>query len=48
MQSTPPEGEEDTDIWAVLSGYVSVTPLHLDLTAYESLEALRSLEGLRL
>lgn len=48
MQITPPEGEEDTDIWAVLSGYVSVTPLHLDLTAYEALEPLRFLEALRL
>jgi 5'-nucleotidase len=48
MQSTPPEGEEDTDIWAVLSGYVSVTPLHLDLTAYEALEPLRPLERLDL
>jgi len=48
MQSTPPEGEEDTDLWAVLSGYVSVTPLHLDLTAYETLESLRPLEELRL
>jgi 5'-nucleotidase len=48
MQSTPPVGEEDTDVWAVLSGYVSVTPLHLDLTAYEALEPLRSLETLPL
>ncbi|MCS7240010.1 MAG: 5'/3'-nucleotidase SurE [Candidatus Bipolaricaulota bacterium] len=44
MLSTPPSGEEDTDIWALLSGYVSVTPLHLDLTAYEALETLRILE----
>lgn len=48
MLSTPPEGEEDTDVWAVLSGYVSVTPLHLDLTAYELLEPLRFLEKLAL
>ncbi len=48
MLSQPPEGEEDTDVWAVLSGYVSVTPLHLDLTAYETLQALRSLEELDL
>lgn len=48
MLSTPPLGEEDTDIWALLSGYVSVTPLHLDLTAYEALETLRSLERLEL
>lgn len=48
MLSQPPEGEEDTDVWAVLSGYVSVTPLHLDLTAYEMLQALRNLESLDL
>ena len=48
MRSSPPEGEEDTDIWAILSGYVSVTPLHLDLTAYEALEPLRPLERLDL
>ncbi len=48
MQTTPPPGEEDTDIWAMLSGYVSVTPLHLDLTAYEALEPLRVLENLEL
>ncbi|MCS7217307.1 MAG: 5'/3'-nucleotidase SurE [Candidatus Bipolaricaulota bacterium] len=48
MLAQPPAGEEDTDVWAVLSGYVSVTPLHLDLTAYEMLEALRCLERLHL
>lgn len=48
MQTAPPLGEEDTDVWAVLSGYVSVTPLHLDLTAYEALEPLRSWEKLSL
>lgn len=48
MLSQPPAGEEDTDVWAVLSGYVSVTPLHLDLTAYEMLQALRNLENMDL
>ena len=32
--------EEGTDIWAVAHGYVSVTPIHLDLTAHDSLETL--------
>lgn len=32
----------DTDLAAIDNGYVSVTPLHYDLTAYEALEALRS------
>lgn len=31
----------DTDAHAVLSGYVSVTPLHLDLTNHEALALLR-------
>ncbi len=33
----PPGGELDiigTDLWAVHNGYVSITPLHLDLTAH--------------
>ncbi|WP_457653093.1 5'/3'-nucleotidase SurE [Rhodocaloribacter sp.] len=32
----------DTDLAAIDNGYVSITPLHYDLTAYEALEALRS------
>ena len=37
-----PTGVEDegTDIWAVAHGYISVTPIQLDLTAYDSLETL--------
>lgn len=33
----PPSGhaDEGTDIWAMANGYVSVTPLHLDMTAYD-------------
>ncbi len=45
MLTSPPPGEEDTDVWAVLSGYASITPLHLDLTAYPVLESLRRWEG---
>jgi 5'-nucleotidase len=29
--------DEDTDFWAVDQGYISVTPLHLDLTNYKLL-----------
>ncbi len=29
---------EDTDFWAIEHGYVSVTPLQIDLTAYSSME----------
>ncbi len=42
----PPTGvlEEGTDFSAVQAGYVSITPLQLDLTAYGAMEALRALE----
>ncbi len=35
------EDRDDTDIVAVMKGYVSITPLHLDMTNYEALEILR-------
>lgn len=35
----------DTDVAALDAGYVSVTPLHFDLTAYAHLPALRDLVG---
>lgn len=35
-------GPEDSDFQAIEDGYVSVTPLHLDLTNYELLEDIRS------
>jgi 5'-nucleotidase len=34
-------GAEDADYRAVKAGYISVTPLHLDLTNYEILEEIR-------
>ena len=33
--------EEGTDIGALSEGFVSVTPLHLDMTAYRSMETMR-------
>lgn len=33
--------DEGTDIWAVQNGYISVTPIQLDLTAYAWIQALR-------
>lgn len=33
---------EGTDFGALADGYVSVTPLHLDLTSYRSLEAMKN------
>jgi len=39
----PPGGvpEEGTDIWALANNYVSITPLHLDMTEYQMMEELR-------
>ena len=34
------EGGEDCDFHAIDKGYISVTPLHLDLTNYSSIEAI--------
>ena len=40
--ATPPMGdlEHGTDLSAVAEKYISLTPLHLDLTDYRSLEML--------
>ncbi|MBO4673267.1 MAG: 5'/3'-nucleotidase SurE [Bacteroidaceae bacterium] len=35
------ENDEDSDTWAFQHGYVAVTPLQLDMTAYETRERLR-------
>jgi 5'-nucleotidase len=35
---------EGTDYYAVSRGYISITPLHLDLTNYNSMETLRGWE----
>jgi 5'-nucleotidase len=32
--------EEGTDIGALTEGYVSITPLHLDLTAYNAIQGI--------
>ena len=37
--------EEGTDFRAVRQGFISVTPIHLDLTNYKSFEALRALDA---
>jgi 5'-nucleotidase len=39
----PPGGVPDTgtDFWAISNGYVSITPVHLDMTAYHFREELR-------
>lgn len=35
------EGGKETDFYAIGKGYISITPLHLDLTSYASMEELR-------
>ncbi len=43
--STLPVGEleEGTDISAVAEKFISMTPVHLDLTAYQSMELLQTI-----
>ena len=45
--ATPPQGdlEHGTDLSAVAEKYISMTPLHLDLTDYRSLDLLESVAG---
>jgi 5'-nucleotidase len=35
---------EDTDEWALANGYVSVVPVHFDLTAHETISYLKNWE----
>lgn len=44
---TPPTGdttEEGTDLWATHNGYVSLTPIHLDMTNYRVMQTLADRE----
>jgi len=45
--AAPPTGdpEDGTDLWAISRKFISVTPLHLDLTDYEALRTLDALVG---
>jgi len=40
-----PSQETDTDIAAIAEGFVSITPIHLDMTEHALLESLSSLES---
>ncbi len=40
------EREEGTDFDAIDRGFVSITPLHLDLTDHAAFERLRPMEGI--
>jgi 5'-nucleotidase len=33
---------EDTDLFAMKNGYVSIVPTHFDMTAYQALEELKN------
>ncbi|MFQ5442918.1 MAG: 5'/3'-nucleotidase SurE [Thermodesulfobacteriota bacterium] len=35
------EGGRDTDFYAISKGYISITPLHLDMTNYSSIEEIK-------
>ncbi len=37
----PGEAEEDTDVWAITHKYISVTPIHMDLTNHRLIEVLQ-------
>jgi 5'-nucleotidase len=37
------DNADDTDVWAVTHGFISVTPLHRDTTSYDFIETLRGL-----
>jgi len=39
------EDQEDTDEWALKHNYISVVPVHFDVTHYESLDSLKHLEN---
>ncbi|MFO8034916.1 MAG: 5'/3'-nucleotidase SurE [Candidatus Bipolaricaulota bacterium] len=45
MLTEPPTDAAGTDVEAVLSGYISITPLQMDLTAYPLMGALQAWEG---
>lgn len=37
------EDDPDTDVWAVKEGYISITPVHFDLTDYNIMAGLKEL-----
>jgi 5'-nucleotidase len=44
-QKLPYRGGIETDVGAVSAGFISVTPLHADMTRYEAMESLRYWKG---
>lgn len=39
-----PQEEEGTDIWAIVNGFISITPIHLDMTDQPLLDKLKEWE----
>jgi 5'-nucleotidase len=37
---------QDTDTWALVNGFVAVTPIQVDMTAYSAMSGLKDLENL--
>jgi len=37
------EDDPDTDVWAINEGYISITPVHFDLTNYSILHTLKNM-----
>ncbi|UCG38863.1 MAG: 5'/3'-nucleotidase SurE [bacterium] len=44
-QKLPSKGGLETDVGAVAAGFISVTPLHADMTNHKAMEKLRDLRG---
>jgi 5'-nucleotidase len=44
-EQLPPEGGIETDVGAIREGYISVTPLHADMTNYRSMDIMRQWEN---
>lgn len=42
------EQDEDSDIFAVENGYISITPLHVNMTDFNKIETLKDLEDINL
>jgi 5'-nucleotidase len=43
LTKVPPE-EEGTDIWAIANGFISITPIHLDMTEHSLVKELKPWE----
>lgn len=37
------EDDPDTDVWAIKKGYISITPVHFDLTDYKVIDQLKTM-----